>query len=315
MKIVRKGYIAMLLMALMVVMLAACGGNAQAEREIYETAIDDMLDAMGVPPIFSEGDGNASSSADGGEQAVADIDLGLPIVVQNTTFAHYNRHLAYMRITSDGHLQRSVGRIADDEWEIIATDVRSIELVLDGGGFHTAFFIKSDNSLWAFGSNVEGRLGDGTGLDRDEPVHILDNVAMTRPAAFGGEVYALQFDGTLWTWGAGIFEPTHLMNDVVNIIHLGNLMAFQTRIGYFYEFNSRGDALERTRRLAEPAFDMVLAGNDPVTARIIIGYVNHARVLVLGGNEIADSVERLINSNHFLKSDGSLWGLVSNTRG
>jgi alpha-tubulin suppressor-like RCC1 family protein len=44
-------------------------------------------------------------------------------------------------------------------------------VVLETGEFH-AVTIKGDGSLWAWGFNVFGRLGDGTTTQRNSPVRI-----------------------------------------------------------------------------------------------------------------------------------------------
>jgi len=79
-------------------------------------------------------------------------------------------------------------------------------------GGHNNFAIREDGSLWGWGLNIIGGLGDGTTERRDEPVHILDNVVSV--AASWGHAHAIRTDGSLWAWG-GANLPAHALDDVV----------------------------------------------------------------------------------------------------
>ncbi|MDR1532338.1 MAG: hypothetical protein LBS62_09180 [Clostridiales bacterium] len=65
-------------------------------------------------------------------------------------------------------------------------------------GSHT-LVIKSDGSLWAWGNNRAGQLGDGTEENRLTPVKIMDDV--TAVSAFDAHNLAVKSDGSLWAWG------------------------------------------------------------------------------------------------------------------
>jgi len=58
--------------------------------------------------------------------------------------------------------------------------------------------IREDGSLWGWGSNGAGQIGDGTTETRNTPVHIMDNVADITES-FNGIMIALQTNGTLWS--------------------------------------------------------------------------------------------------------------------
>jgi len=45
-------------------------------------------------------------------------------------------------------------------------------------GWQTALAIKSDGSLYSWGNNWYGQVGDGTTTDRPYPVHIMDNIML-----------------------------------------------------------------------------------------------------------------------------------------
>lgn len=70
-----------------------------------------------------------------------------------------------------------------------------------GAGDSHSFAIKSDGTLWAWGYNYNGQLGDGTTQGRTAPVQVsgLTNVV----AVSGGNAHSLALcnDGTVWAWG------------------------------------------------------------------------------------------------------------------
>ncbi len=71
-------------------------------------------------------------------------------------------------------------------------------IAFDANGVHS-YIVKADGSLWAFGNNSHGELGDGTKTDRLTPVKIMDDVK--RPIAGWCFGLAIKNDNSLWSWG------------------------------------------------------------------------------------------------------------------
>ena len=67
------------------------------------------------------------------------------------------------------------------------------------GTFGASLGVKPDGSLWAWGNNEYGQLGDGTTVNRVTPVRTMGAVASV--AAGGYHTLAVKTDGTLWAWG------------------------------------------------------------------------------------------------------------------
>jgi alpha-tubulin suppressor-like RCC1 family protein len=61
--------------------------------------------------------------------------------------------------------------------------------------------IKKDGSLWAWGDNSNGQLGDGTTIKRNIPVNILPNTQWISVATSYNTSFGIKKDGTLWAWG------------------------------------------------------------------------------------------------------------------
>ncbi len=68
------------------------------------------------------------------------------------------------------------------------------------GWEHTAA-LKSDGSLWAWGNNNYGQLGDGTTDGNNTPTQIGSATTWSAIAAGWDHTVALKSDGTLWAWG------------------------------------------------------------------------------------------------------------------
>jgi alpha-tubulin suppressor-like RCC1 family protein len=80
------------------------------------------------------------------------------------------------------------------------------DVIAVAGGEHHSLALKSDGTVWAWGSNANGKLGDGTDTDRAFPVQVLTaaSTPLTGIVAIsaGGEFsLALHSDGTVYSWG------------------------------------------------------------------------------------------------------------------
>jgi alpha-tubulin suppressor-like RCC1 family protein len=72
---------------------------------------------------------------------------------------------------------------------------------VSGGNFHTAA-IKTDGTLWTWGNNSYGRLGDNTATNRSTPVTTFAGGTNWKQVSCGDlHTTAIKTDGTLWTWG------------------------------------------------------------------------------------------------------------------
>lgn len=68
------------------------------------------------------------------------------------------------------------------------------------GDYHS-LALKSDGTVWAWGYNVCGQLGDGTTTSKTTPVQVFGLTGITAIAGGGYHSLALKSDGTVWAWG------------------------------------------------------------------------------------------------------------------
>jgi len=69
-----------------------------------------------------------------------------------------------------------------------------------------SFAVKSDGTVWAWGENTNGKLGDGTTTNRSSPVQVGGASPLTGVVAVAAGVnhtLALTDQGTVWAWGLG----------------------------------------------------------------------------------------------------------------
>ena len=71
---------------------------------------------------------------------------------------------------------------------------------VSAGSFHTVA-IQTDGTLWAWGNNYFGQLGDGTATSKSSPVRIGTASNWVSVSAGFAHTVAIRTDGSLWAWG------------------------------------------------------------------------------------------------------------------
>jgi alpha-tubulin suppressor-like RCC1 family protein len=84
--------------------------------------------------------------------------------------------------------------------EIVMQDAVAI-----AAGWNHACAIARDRSVWCWGSNADGQLGDGTNQDRPRPVPVRTIRSTVQIAAGENHACALSETGTVECWGANTF--------------------------------------------------------------------------------------------------------------
>jgi len=64
--------------------------------------------------------------------------------------------------------------------------------------------IRTNGSVWAWGCNNAGQLGDNTAVSKSSPVSIVGGFSWCKIAAGGQSTFAIRNDGTAWAWGCGL---------------------------------------------------------------------------------------------------------------
>ena len=161
---------------------------------------------------------------------------------------------------TDADLERFVEQ-AERQRTLATKGARSL-VILDGG------------SLWAWGRNWDGELGDGTTIDRHTPVHIMDDVVAV--SAGLRHTLAITTDGSLWAWGwnadgrlgdgttTNRRTPVHIMDDVVAVsAGWGHTLAITTDGSLWAwgwnEFGQLGDGTTIDRHTPVHIMDDVVA--------------------------------------------------------
>ena len=177
---------------------------------------------------------------------------------------------------------------------------------ITASGFNHTLAIKTDSTLWAWGYNNFGALGDGTFSDKLSPVQI--GVSKNWKSISGGYDHSLAIknDGTLWAWGNNNYgqlgDSTHTMSNVpIQVGSENNWKFISAGISYSFAIKNDGtlwawgdnfyyqlgDGTRTTRKTPEQI------GTD----------ANWQQISSLGSFAIA------------LKTNGTIWGWGNNNYG
>ena len=117
--------------------------------------------------------------------------------------------------------------------DVLESPEQSVSFVSLGSSYSA--FIKTNGSLWMWGLNDYGKVGDGSYSDRHTPVKIMDDVQSV--SLSDDRSAAIKTDGSLWMWGKNDYgqlgdgsnnskpTPVKIMDGVQSVSLRGNLSA------------------------------------------------------------------------------------------
>ena len=139
------------------------------------------------------------------------LDLAIPTQIGNEYNWAQIATGAYdsVAIKNDGTLwswgRNNYGQLGDGTFtnrntpQQIGTDSNWVSVSGAGSAYHYAA-LKADGTLWTWGYNLRGQIGDGTMVDKNVPTQIGDGNWL-RVFAGGYVTMGIKTDNTLWVWG------------------------------------------------------------------------------------------------------------------
>ncbi len=171
--------------------LLTWGSNALGKLGLYDGVIDKELQPT---HIYTEGIVGVSAIDLGGSHTAVLKPDGVIVVCGSNTYGQLSIYdSSKWKCPTPQHvIAHDVEYFGDMEY---FGDVVSVSL----GEYHTAA-VKKDGSLWTWGCNNYGQLGNGTTESRDRPGFVMGDVDSV---SLGYQhSAAIASDGSLWMWGA-----------------------------------------------------------------------------------------------------------------
>jgi alpha-tubulin suppressor-like RCC1 family protein len=102
------------------------------------------------------------------------------------------------------------GQIGDGSWinrlspvqVIVSPGVGLSGVATVGSGYQHSLAAKTDGTVWAWGNNCNGQLGNRTTINRNRATQVSSLSGIVRVSGGKFHSMALRSDGTVWTWGA-----------------------------------------------------------------------------------------------------------------
>ena len=183
-------------------------------------------------------------------------------------------------------------------------------------GYNNIAAIKTDGTLWTWGSNIDGQLGDNTTNDRYTPVTTFSGGTNWKQVFAGTSSYqtaAIKTDGTLWMWGNNFSGQLGINNTV--------LTSCLTPITTFSGGTNWKQVSCGRNHTSAIKTDGTLwcwgsnSGNQTATVGDNTTNDRCTPVTTFAGGTNWKQVSCGYNFNMAIKTDGTLWGWGSNYNG
>ena len=179
------------------------------------------------------------------------------------------------------------------------------------GGEATAYALRSDGTVMAWGSNDRGQLGAlGPADHSSEPIRVWGVSGATAIAAGGKTAYVLLADGTVWAWGSNADGKLGYGRDVtaawepVRVSGLTDVVAIAADTTNAYAVKADGTVWAWGVGARGALGNGVDCGT--CTSNVPVQVVDLAGAVDVAGH---------VNGGHVLTADGRVWGWGENAGG
>jgi alpha-tubulin suppressor-like RCC1 family protein len=162
--------------------------------------------------------------------------------------------------------------------------------------------IKTNGTLWAWGLNSNGQLGDVTRFNRTTPVQVVADKSWKAVTTGPAQTFAITTGGTLWAWGGPPGPPSGFDDDLL-----------PRQVGTRSDWSSVSFAQDHVLALAADGSVWAWGGN--TFGQLGLGSTTTALVPVRVGTDTWSSVEAGAFRSFGIKRDGTLWAWGWNSRG
>jgi alpha-tubulin suppressor-like RCC1 family protein len=215
----------------------------------------------------------------------------LALKTDNTLWGWGNEAINYT-----GFINSTIpAQIGTDTWKTICA------------AHHYVIGIKSNGTMWAWGDNESGRLGDGTTIDRTNPIQIGTDNNWDSVSSFSRHTMAIKTDGSLWGWGLNAYGcfGNGTITDSLSPIQIGNLYNWSSVCAGYYTTH----AIKTDGTLWAAGYNAFgQLGTDNTLNKVVL-------------TQIGTSTNwKYLKPNYSycqlgIKTDGTLWGWGSNQWG
>jgi alpha-tubulin suppressor-like RCC1 family protein len=196
---------------------------------------------------------------------------------------------------------RAANTFGESSDSVAVAGVPGFLAVAIAAGYHHSHAILQDGSLWSWGTNTSGALGDGTNRPMSNVAVQVDLAGASALAAGRGHVLALMPDGSVWSWGdnssgqlgIGSNQPSPSPVPVPGLTNVVQVVA-----GDYFSVALLGDGTVRAWGQSQGP-----GPSDPTSPVPVPGLANVIRLAA--GREFAFAV----------RADRTVWGWGANNQG
>ncbi len=189
---------------------------------------------------------------------------------------------------------------------MMVVDLKDVKAIA-AGEWHTVA-LKEDGSIWAWGDNEDGQLGDGRVIATNKPVQAIDIEEVVAIASGNCFTVALKQDGTVWTWGLYFYyDPIENVDIAMTSTQpvckegIEDVKAIAAGSDHVVALKEDGTVWGWGSNFAGQLGAIVIADSDTNNE------FKYERFMQVSGMEKVKAIAAGYNYTIALKKDGSLW--------